>query len=231
MDNTSFDNEDVILGIGYPVYDLMPPDIILEFVNKLNNSKSNHNAFVFSTYTTDPLDSNYYLIEKLQEKGYHVAVQENFKAPGASTYFYSNPNYPIVRGKTVFQTGIHHQLDDFVTNIMEASNRPNIPIQYHPLHKLHQTLSKMTLGNLFYRNLKKNSDCINCGQCAKACPTSNLIMQEGNLIIKHSNNCMRCLRCVQLCSRRAINFTSSKRIGSYTREVTENAYHNAVIES
>lgn len=225
----SFECKDIILGIGYPVYDLMPPNIIIEFVNKLNKTKPRNMAFVFSTYTTNPHDSNYYIIERLQEKGFHVATQENFKAPGASSYFYSNPNYPIVKGKTVFRTGINRQIDNFIINILNSNYRADIPIQYHRLHKLYQTFSKMTFGILFYRNLKKNNNCINCGQCAKACPTSNLLMQEGKLIIKNSNGCMRCLRCIQICNKKAINFTSSKRRGSYTREITESAYKNAVI--
>ncbi len=228
-DMLSFECEDYILGIGYPVYDLMPPIIILEFINKLNITKFNNSAFVFSTYTTDPLDSNYYIIEKLQKKGFHVAVQENFKAPGASSYFYSNPSLPIVKGKTVFKVGINQQLDNFTSYILNSNNLEDIAIQYHRFHKFHQNFSKMTFGNMFYRNLKIDKNCINCGQCAKSCPTANLFMQEGKLIIKNSNGCMRCLRCVQICKRGAINFTSSKRTGSYTKEITERAYNNAVI--
>lgn len=221
---------DTILGIGYPVYDCMPPNIIMEFVNKLNNSKSRNIAFVFSAYTTNPLDSNYYIIEKLQEKGYHVATQENFQAPGASSYFYSNPSHPIVKSKTVFSKGINQQIDRFVINILDSDNRAAIPIQYHRLHKLYQTFSNVTFGNMFYRNLKKSDDCVNCGLCARSCPASNLIMQEGKLMIKSSNGCMRCLRCVQICNKEAINFTSSKRRGSYTSEIIERAYNNAITD-
>lgn len=54
-------------------------------------------------------------------------------------------------------------------------------------------------------------------------------MQDGKLIIKNPNGCMLCLRCVQICSKKAINFTSSKRTGSYTREKIESAYNNAII--
>lgn len=227
-DIRSFECADTILGIGYPVYDLMPPNIIMEFVSKLNKTKFQNMAFVFSTYTTNPHDSNYYIIERLQEKGFHVATQENFKAPGASSYLYSNPDYPIVKGKSVFRTGINQQIDNFVINILDSNNRADIPIQYQRLHKFYQTISKITFGNLFYRNLKKNNNCNNCGQCVKSCPTSNLIIQEGELIIKNTNGCMSCLRCVQTCNKKAINFTSSKRRGSYTREKIENAYNNAV---
>ncbi len=228
-DTGSFECGKYVLGIGYPVYDFMPPDTIIDFLNKLAKISSQNIAFVFSTYSSNPLDSNYYIIDKLQEKGFHVSTQDNFKAPGASAYIYSNPNYPIVKGRSVFCKGINQQIDNFVISILNSNNQPNIPIHYNHHHKLYQTLSKMTLGNLFYRNLKKNNNCINCGQCAKTCPTSNLITKDGKLIIKKSNDCLRCLRCVLVCSKKAINFTSWGRTGNYTRETIENAYNNAVI--
>jgi ferredoxin len=207
----------------------MPPKIILDFTAKLKKSESQKLAFVFSTYTSYPLDANSYLIEKLQEKGYFVIAQENFKGPGASGYFYSNPNYPLVKERSIFRKGINQQMDHFINELIysDKNNLKKMPVRYHYLNKLHQNFSRLTLGNLFYKNLKKNHNCINCGQCARSCPDSNLIMQEGTLIIKKSNGCMRCLRCVQICNKKAINFTSSKRTGNYSRKDIENAYHKA----
>ena len=225
-----FEREDTILGIGYPVYDLMPPKNVIEFINKLRRTENHLRAFVFSSYTTNPLDSNYYIIEKLQEKGYNVIAQENYKAPGASSYLYANPKNPFVKGKTVFSNRTNQKLHNFVISILNSTgdNLTKIPIKYNCFNKFYKRFSKITFGTLFYRNLKKNNNCINCGVCAKACPDGNLCMDDGILHIKNSNGCMNCLRCVQVCPKMAINFTSSKRTGSYTREVIERAYENAI---
>jgi ferredoxin/flavodoxin len=231
LNDTEIFEKDIILGIGYPVYDLMPPEIIMEFVNKIKRTNGQNVAFVFSTYSSSPLDSNYYVIEKLQEKGFHVTVQENFKAPGASSYLYFNPNNLLVKGRTIFDAGINHQMDSFVINVLNSmrNNPASIPIKYHTLHKFHETLSRITTRHLYYGNLKKNDSCINCGQCAKVCPASNLGMQNGKLVIKNSNECMRCLRCVQTCNKKAISFASSKRRGDYARKEIEDAYKKAIL--
>ncbi|TYQ17992.1 UNVERIFIED_CONTAM: 4Fe-4S binding protein [Acetivibrio alkalicellulosi] len=222
------ESDGALPGIGFPVYDLMPPKIIIDFVNRLKKV-AYHKAFVFSTYTSYPVDSNYYVIDKLQEKGYRVLVQESFKAPGASVYFYLTPDNPLIKKKTIFNRGVNNQLDNFVTTIMNTVNNDgeNIQIKYNSLNKFHQVFSKMTFGIVFYSNLKTNSNCIKCGICAKICPEGNLIMKDGTLCIKNSNGCMKCLRCVQVCPNEAINFTSLKRKGSYTKHDIESAYIKA----
>ncbi len=223
------EREDFILGISYPVYDYMPPKIVLEFVSKLHKKKTPSKAFVFSTYTTNPLDSNYYLLEKLQDKGCHVIAQDNYRVPGASAYLYANPNNPLVKIRTKFSKEIDQRLHHFAEKISTSEKEPlaQIPIKYNSFNKVLQGLSKMTLGNLFYRNLKNNDDCINCGVCPRTCPDHNLIMKEGILHINKENGCMRCLRCVLCCPQKAINFTSSKRTGTYSKEVIENTYESA----
>ena len=73
---------DTIFGIGFPVYDLMPPEIVCSFVQTLPEARPGQSAFVFSTYTSFPLDANRYVIELLQQKGYRVVAEQSFKAPG-----------------------------------------------------------------------------------------------------------------------------------------------------
>lgn len=218
--------EDIILGIGYPVYDLMPPKIIKGFLDKLNNGSERRFSFVFSTYTSYPLDSNYHAIKMLQEKGFCVVEQIDFKAPGASAFFYSDPNNRFVKGNTVLDKDINKKMDEFAENILchVNENPDNMNVKFHPMNKWHQKGSKLVFGNLFYRNLKVDSNCINCGICVKNCPDSNLIMENNQMKIQKANGCMACLRCVQICPKRAINFTASKRKGDYTTEIIKRIF-------
>lgn len=222
-------DSETLLGIGYPVYDLMPPSPIIEFVNQMEAVTASPKTFVFSTYTSNPLDSNTYLIDDLQKKGYWVAAQENFKAPGASSFLYANPQLPIVRGKSVFKTGINQQITNFVKEILEASSKTSIPIKFNRFHNLSAYISNLFFGNMFYRNLKCDSNCCCCQKCVNVCPVSNLSVEDGKLVIKDANGCLHCLRCVVTCSQKAINFTSSKRRGDYKRETLEKAYEKALI--
>ncbi len=221
---------DAILGISFPVYDLMPPDIVLEFAQSLPAALPGQLAFVFSTYTSYPLDANRYVIELLQQKGYHVVAEGSFKAPGAVAYVYANPELPVIRGEAVFGKDTDRRIESFVTELLAAVREipPEIRIRPHPLRKFHQAFSRFVMGNLFYRNLKVSADCTGCGLCAKNCPSSNLVMEKGSLRILESNGCLRCMRCVVLCPSRAINFSSSRRRGDYTRATIEMLYNKEV---
>lgn len=218
------ESPDTILGIGYPVYDLMPPETIMNFVDRLSMIETQNKAFIFSTYTTNPMDSNDYLIAKLCKKGFIVTTQENFKAPGASAYLYSNPKAPFVRGKSVFGPKIGQEIEEFVKNILVADCKESISAKYNPLHGINVTLSKLIFGNMFYRKLKVNENCIACGKCVRVCPISNLLIEDGELIIRDPNGCMHCLRCIMTCNKKAIDFTSSKRCGDYSRDIIERQY-------
>lgn len=215
-----------ILGIGFPVYDLMPPEPILTFINTLQTQKTPGKSFVFSTYTSYPLDANTYIINALNKKGFYVNSQQTFKTPGAVTYFYANPSNPLIKKEACFAKGINLHIEQYAQSILENIKNPPPALQpkHHPLRKLHQARSRLLIGNLFYRNLRTNSSCTACGLCAKHCPESNLEVTGSRLIIKKPNNCLRCMRCIQLCPVDAINFTSSRRRGSYNQSTIEKLY-------
>lgn len=218
---------DTIFGIGFPVYDLMPPEIVCSFVQALPDARPGQVAFVFSTYTSFPLDANRYVIELLQQKGYRVVAEQNFKAPGAVAYVYANPELPVIRGEAVFEKGVDRAIESFLTQVLAGvgDGAPTIRIRPHPLRKFHQAVSRLVMGNLFYRNLRVTAECTGCGLCAKNCPSSNLTLEGGTLRVLQSNGCLRCMRCVGLCPVRAINFTSSRRRGDYTRSTIEMLYN------
>ena len=218
---------DTIIGIGFPVYDLMPPEIVLSFTRLLPDARPGQAAFVFSTYTSYPLDANRYIIELLQQKGYRVIAEKSFKAPGAVAYIYANPELSVIRGEAVFGKGIARSIESFVMQILRGvrTTAPEILIRPHPLRKFHQFFSRFVMGNLFYRNLRVSVECTACGLCAKSCPSSNLSLENGSLRVLNANGCLRCMRCVVLCPAKAINFTSARRRGDYTRSTIKMLYN------
>lgn len=218
---------DTIFGIGFPVYDLMPPDIVLSFTRLLPEARPGQSAFVFSTYTSFPLDANRYVIELLQQKGYRVVAEQSFKAPGAVAYVYANPELPVVRGEAVFGKGTDRTIEAFILQILRGvrTTAPDIRIRPHPLRKFHQAFSRLVMGTLFYRNLCVSAECTGCGLCVKNCPSANLSLENGLLRVLDANGCLRCMRCVVRCPVRAINFTSARRRGDYTRSTIEMLYN------
>lgn len=219
---------DEILGFGYPVYDLKPPRVLLDFINKCEVDNIPINAFVFSTYTSYPLDSNAHIIKSLNEKNVVISHEENFKCPGASAYIYSNPNNILAKNSSIFEKNISGKIDKFIKRILSQKNNPITP-KFDRFNKLHQRFSNLLFGTLFYRNLKIDTKCSSCGVCIKNCPDNNLMKINNKIQIKDPNGCIKCLRCVQNCLLKSINFTSSSRKGDYKLETITREYYRSQI--
>lgn len=56
---------------------------------------------------------------------------------------------------------------------------------------------------------KANNDCISCGRCVKICPTSNIVLNEGQP--KWSSNCLSCCACFHVCPQQAISYGSATK--------------------
>lgn len=221
-------NDDTLLGFAYPVYDYLPPENILKLAEKIKLNSKNP-CFVFNTYTTDPMDSNMHLIDRLKENNIYTIAEGGFKSPGASAFMYANPQLPMVKPATKFENQLNQNIENFVKNIINKYNTSDqntsfLKVKYNRLNKFHQWFSKITFGNMFYRNLKVDNNCSLCGLCVENCPDKNLTVKDSKLKVSKTNNCQRCLKCVQLCKKRAINFTSQKRRGDYTSQIRKECY-------
>lgn len=131
-----------------------------------------------------------------------------------------------------FETGIDRNLADFADNVIEGlklfiEEPYTLNSKVRPFAKLWESISFNTFGRMFYRNLAVSDQCTGCGTCATGCPDNNLIRENGKLIIIKDNGCLRCLRCVQSCSNEAINFTSAKRRGTYSRKCVKELFEKA----
>ncbi|MDC7125858.1 MAG: EFR1 family ferrodoxin [Spirochaetales bacterium] len=228
-ENLNFEEDD-ILGFGYPVYDMKPPIILLDFIENNFLIKKTINAFVFSTYTSYPLDCNAHIIKLLNKININVIHEGNFKCPGASAYLYSNPENRFVKNSTVFEKNIDIKILKFVKKTLRQDNKP-IKAKFNILNKVHQMFTKFLYRMLFYKNLKINNSCISCGLCVKKCPVGNIIKIENKIKINDPNGCLKCLRCIQSCPTKSINFTSSSRTGDYTNDNIIYQYKNSKNQS
>lgn len=221
-------DDNTLIGFAYPVYDYKPAENILKLAKRIK-FELKRPCFVFGTYTTNPLDSNMHLIKILKVNNLYTIEEGYFKAPGASAFFYSNPNFTLVRPLTKFEPNLEKSISKFVDNILSKysnfyQNPKHVDIKFNRLNKFHQWFSNQTFGNIFYRNLKVNDNCSSCGVCVINCPDKNLKLSDNIVEISKKNNCLRCLKCIQLCKKRAINFTSQKRKGDYTTEILKECY-------
>jgi ferredoxin/flavodoxin len=77
------------------------------------------------------------------------------------------------------------------------------------------------VGNVYFgvmaKRLTVTDKCVNCGVCAKICPTGNIVASAEKPEFKNKN-CSQCMACIQWCPQKAIE------CGEPT--ATRNRYHN-----
>lgn len=231
LDNGLSIDEDLVLGIGYPIYDYMPPRVVKEFCESVITQMSTtgikiKGVFFYATYASAHLDSHAHLFEMFQRAGVPVYNQEYFKGTGASAFLYMGANNPLTKSHKCFETNIDDKVKSFITDTYRRIQENEVidDISYNRFNRIHQQFSKVTFGLLFYRNLKVNDQCTKCGKCVKSCPDSNLSINQNGVLIDRPNHCMKCLKCVTTCPAKAINFTSRGRKGDYRREDIRELY-------
>lgn len=227
---TDVDYEFDILGIGFPVYDFEPPEIVKDFIYKLKEQRRQKPTFIFNSYTSATLDCNQRVINELAAKNYRVFSNKEFKAPAAIISLYGNPKSIFMKNKFTYETDIKKNIDDFTDDIiLRATSFSNNKVYLNGsisiFHNSCKFFSKLFYGTLFYRNLNINENCVMCLKCLKMCPSKNLVSTNNIINIKSKNGCMKCLKCIQACQTSAINFTYKKRRGNYTRKNSRDLFN------
>lgn len=220
-----------LLGLGFPVYDLLAPDIINEVIDKMPERNDPTPVFLFSTQAFIKGDCLNLISRKLKKKGYYVIKKRGFNCPSNGLCFYEDPNHS--RYKHVrFEKNIEQNIEEFSDAVCSEFERFKLR-NFHKgglvfrIYNIIRKISRVIYGEKYYKDLEVNGDCNFCRLCEKKCPQSNLICQSGKIIIKKTNGCLRCLRCVAVCPSGAVSFSSSRKIGIYSKHVMMNLYDEA----
>lgn len=94
-----------------------------------------------------------------------------------------------------------HEIEEYIQQFKERLVLPYSPIEVpgnHPYKEFHT----------IPMHPKTNSDCQNCGLCAKLCPV-NAIPKENPTLTDH-DQCISCMRCVKICPKHARSLSSLK---------------------
>lgn len=219
---------DTFLGIGFPVYDLMAPKIIYDFVNKMPTAKTPVPVFIYSTMAFIKGDCHSLISQALKQKGYYTINEKGFLCPSNGIFVYENPDhnrYKFVR----FEDSIPVKIDKFVSKTLDMYsifNRKTFSVKLfiNPVYKIFRFFSGKLFGEKYYKNLSILSSCTNCRKCLVTCPQDNIIFTNGRVEVKESNCTLRCLRCVCSCKQNAITFTSSDFKKRYTQSSRDYLY-------
>jgi len=190
-----------IVGVGYPIHAFNCPKIVIDFINRLEKTKSKY-TFVFKT-SGEPFwmnNASSYLLEKaLNKKGLSINQEMHFLMPYNIIFRYKKA---IVKQMLTYL--------DAMTNVfaLKVANQEENPPVYHFLTLLTAFIYRIqwfgaTFNGRFYRVVKRK--CINCDICIKNCPAKNIYRDKRKNKIKFNGNCSMCMRCAMDCPTNAIN--------------------------
>lgn len=200
------------IGIVFPVFAWGMPRIVEEFVGKLSFSGKPY-IFAIATCVAIPGNTLNDLKKALQHKGVDLDAGFVVKAGRSSLMQLNSLDSIIIK------------LDRQRLSIKTVEDRlPEIIAEIEKFAKHKQETSSWAaniFGSMFHGLALKSfksidskfvveDSCNGCGNCARLCPRSNIVIENGRPVFLH--NCELCHACIQWCSNFAIkhpNFDSS----------------------
>lgn len=206
---TEMDISAEVIGFIFPVYLWGVPDIIHQFLKKLNNGVHENYFFAVATYKSQSGDVIGHLQRLMRKQRISLSAGFTVKMPGNNIIFYDVESKQEQKSK----------LEECQSRLLEISQLiqsrkkviPTVPIIDRFLYTglLHSILIS-TFHNAD-RQFWIEPDCNSCGTCFKVCPVSNIILRDGKPEWQH--NCQLCLTCINMCPRKVIQYgrTTKKR--------------------
>lgn len=208
------------IGIVFPVYMWGMPNMVVDFVNKLDISPDQY-VFAVTTCAGQPGETLVQLQKLLQNKGSNLhasfAVRE---APNTiqKDNIFINTAMLIERNSKIVKSG-KERLSEIVETIKnKKEHEPETSSTL--LNKYGNLVYGMAIGRInTMGNFWVNEDCNLCLNCQRICPSNNIeIINEK----PHWNqNCEFCQACVQWCPKEAIHIKN---------EDLSRRYHNPAIK-
>lgn len=205
-------NEYDKIGFAYPIHAFNAPELVVKFAKKLHKTQAKKDLFIIKT-SGEPLWLNNVSSLKLK------SILKRRKMILKNEYHYCMP-YNIIFRHT----------DDMAYRMWESA-KAVIPIDCQEILtgkpvKLKPFPFGSFLAWLFRieywgarfngKRYKVNNKCIQCGMCARRCPTNNIKIEDGKF--KFGKDCIMCMRCSFFCPTDAI------KIGFFEKWKVNGAY-------
>jgi ferredoxin len=185
-------------GFVFPLYYAGLPNIVAEFVKKLEFAKP---CYIFAAVPCGLPWSGYalhqmkWLLRKKKQKlstGFYIKMVDNFL-----------PHFDMPAEDTL--GAVYAGVDGKLGSIVEAVRRREKTVEHeqalllYPSHPIY--MPKLARNDRFY---SVDDTCTSCGICRKVCPVNNVELKDGKPVWLHS--CEFCLACIQYCPQKAIQW-------------------------
>ncbi len=189
-----------IVGVAYPGHAFNAPHLFNKFIKLLPKAQMGQRAFIIKTsgepFSVNNSSSNA-VKRYLKRKGYDLTYEKHYLMPYNIMFRYPQ--------------GLAKQMYLYAQVMAKSSAQKIVQGERESLRITASSLVMCFLGKiewfgawfngLFYRVNKKK--CINCGMCAKNCPSQNITEKEGKY--RFGGRCILCCRCTMNCPKDAIS--------------------------
>jgi ferredoxin len=191
------------IGLVFPVYFSGIPKIIIDFINKLESSKTKY-IFAICTCGAFPMGTLLQTQKLLRAKGLTLNAGFSIQMPG--NYLVKYGAYSIEKQRNMFIK----EKDRVETIVKMITNQQDNKIERN-------NLFINGIGNLAYKsmlpkfptldqNFNVIEKCNSCNTCEKVCPVQNIKIINGRP--SWQGNCEHCLACIQWCPKEAIQYSN-----------------------
>jgi len=205
------------VGIVFPVYLSKPPQIVLDFIQKMPKAKYIYAAATCGMMPGKVLTAVNNQLHRSENKlsaGYVIPLVSNFiflpktKSDKAIEKAFQNAE---IKAKTIAGNA-KNQISQFDKETSALLSGP-VSLIYNPIYRRIPGLDKQ---------FSVNDKCNNCGTCRDVCPVRNIKITTTKPVFLHE--CEMCFSCINWCPKNAINWTpvTKNRIRYHCKDISKN---------
>ncbi len=198
--------------IGFPVYDLSPPELVTDLVTNLKAEQKPISYFCTKAFMS--ADSIKELHEISKAKGFKTVSTLDLFMPAtdALALFAKAGSRTEKVLKSFHSKHLDKKVSSFIHRMEKGKERHILKKWYTDLAFLIPKKTKQAFHDLYTKYIpqfySKTDICIQCMLCVKGCPRDNIRFENG---IKFELNCDMCLACLHHCP------VDSIQLGDFTK--------------
>lgn len=189
-----------VIGFVSPVYEWDVPATVKSFIEKL---EVNPDAYIFAVSTYIFIHGRAFeTVENcLNQKGAHLSYGK-----GAYCVASQCTAYPPFPSTKVMLPIMERQFKKIASDIVGRKKRKFPRMSVITRKTFDKRMGPyLKIASEYDKGFYVSEDCAHCGICAKVCPLSNIVMENGNPKW-HNTNCHGCMACAAYCPKKAILF-------------------------
>ena len=211
--------EEETIGFCFPTHGWQPPHIVRQFIAKLHLQNAEGHFCYALTTCGDSIGKTMELLNKELAAASLPTASSMFSLIMPESYVCLPFMYTDTpeREQQKIATA-KEQLNQFARMIAERTEN-----EIHTTRGVAPWVMSHVIGNYFNGHMISDRKftvdveaCIHCGQCAKVCPTGDLVFDGKTPSWQHNGDCTCCLACYHHCPKNAINYGRiTKKRGQY----------------